>query len=238
MMNISEATPEAAESLFRLIQLSDSTLPVGAFSFSNGLETAAQTGLVHDAETLEQYTESAARQAAYTDGIAALYAFRAAQNEEYEGILAADHQLLLLKLNEEARLMLTRMGRKLAELGARLFAGNGLFLRWLEDIRESRTPGTYPVAQGIAFSLAGLDEKALFVSHQYGVINMILSAALRCLRVSHYETQAVLFRLGQKIDASYEKARNMKFEDMHAFVPEMDIMAALHEKGTMRMFMN
>ena len=227
-----------AETIFRLIQFSDATFPVGAFSFSNGLETAAHIGLVHDARTLQEYVESAARQAAYSDGVTALQTFRAASDDNYERILEADRRLILFKMNEEARLMLTRMGRKLAELGARLFPGETLFSRWLEDIRENRTPGTYPAAQGIAFFLAGLDEKALFTSHQYGVINMILSAALRCLRVSHYDTQEILFRLGEKVEAAYEKARDMKFENMHAFVPELDIMASLHEKGRMRMFMN
>ena len=38
--------------LLRLLQFGDSMLPVGAFSFSNGLESAVQQGVVHDAATL------------------------------------------------------------------------------------------------------------------------------------------------------------------------------------------
>lgn len=30
----------------------------------------------------------------------------------------------------------------------------------------------------------------------------------------------------------------MELEDMHAFAPQIDILASLHEKGTKRMFMN
>lgn len=237
-MTMRTENPGNPEALFRLIQFSDSAFPVGAFSFSNGLETAAHTGLVHDAPSLRQYAESAARQTAFSDGVIALAAFRAAANADYGQILEADSRLLLFKMNEEARLMLTRMGRKLAELGANLFGEESLAGRWLADIRANRAPGTYPVAQAIAFHLAGLDEKSLFVSHQYGVINMILSAALRCVRVSHYDTQQILFELGKKIDSDYEKAAEMDFENMNSFVPEMDIMASLHEKGRMRMFMN
>lgn len=62
--------------------------------------------------------------------------------------------------------------------------------RWLEDIRAERTPGTYPVAQAIYFQQNGSTEKDLFVAIEYGAINMILNAALRCVKVSHYETQA------------------------------------------------
>lgn len=46
-----------ATTVMRLLEFTDSAFPVGTFSFSNGLETAAEEGLVHDAATLEQYTQ-------------------------------------------------------------------------------------------------------------------------------------------------------------------------------------
>lgn len=221
-----------------LLQMTDSTFPVGTFSFSNGLETAAQTHLVHDANSLEQYVRSVARQAAFSDGVAALIAFRAARDGNYADIVEIDKGIMLFKMNDEARLMLQRMGKKLAELGVRLFKDSDLFQRWLADINGGVTPGSYPVAQGIAFFLAGLQEKDLFASHQYGVINMVLSAALRLVRVSHYDTQEILYRISADIPSMYEQARVMCFQDMNSFVPEMDILASMHEKGNMRMFMN
>lgn len=223
--------------IMQLLQFTDSTFPVGTFSFSNGLETASHLGIVHDADTLEQYTRSVALQAAFSDGVAALLAYRAANDGDYEALVAVDQQLMLFKMNAEARMMQQRMGKKLAELGKRLFT-DSLYDRWLQDINAGKTPGTYPVAQGIAFATAGMTETDLFASHQYGVINMVLSAALRCVRVSHYDTQLILSRLATEIDSLYERASTMRFEDMNCFVPEMDILASLHEKGQMRMFMN
>lgn len=223
--------------LMRFLQFTDSAFPVGTFSFSNGLETAAYEGVVRDAFTLEKYTEDIALQAAYTDGIVALQAFRAAGKKDYESVLEADRQLMLCKMNAEARQMLQRMGKKLAELGVQIF-DDSLFLPWLKDIRDGRTPGTYPVAQALAFSAAGLSEKELFCSHQYGVVNMVLSAALRCVKVSHYDTQRILFKLGEQSPEIYEEVRELTNEDINAFVPQIDILASLHEKGTMRMFMN
>lgn len=227
-----------AQALFHLLEFSDGAFPVGSFSFSNGLETAAHLGIVSDAESLKSYTISVATQAAFSDGVAALLAYRAINNGDYQGFCEADRQIMLFRLNEEARLMLARMGKKLAELGKRLFPESGLFQRWLEDINNGTTPGSYPAAQGLVFALAKLDEKALFISHQYGVINMILSAALRCLRVSHYDTQRIMFDMAFHVEDAYEKAKNMGFENMNAFAPQMDIFASLHEKGRMRMFMN
>lgn len=102
--------------LMRLLEFSDSAFPVGTFSFSNGLETAAFEGIVYDAQTLEQYTRTALRQTIYSDAIAALIAFRAAAGGNYKTILEADRQIILCKMNAEARLMLIRMGKKMAEI--------------------------------------------------------------------------------------------------------------------------
>lgn len=223
--------------LMRLLQFTDSAFPVGTFSFSNGLETAAHTGLVQNAATLEDYTRAIALQAAYSDGVVALHAFRAANEGQYDKLLDADRQLILFKMNEEARMMLRRMGKKLAELSVRLF-DKPMLHQWLEDINNDAAPGTYPVAQALAFSMAGLCEADLFCSHQYGVINMVLSAALRCVKVSHYDTQRILFKLSEQSQHLYEEIRMLTFKDMNAFVPQIDILASLHEKGNMRMFMN
>lgn len=221
-----------------LIQFSDATFPVGTFSFSNGLETASYEKVVHDAASLEQYARAAARQAAFSDGVAALIAHRAAASGDYEALTRIDRQLMLFKMNDEARMMLRRMGKKLAELGVRLFPGSEMLRQWLDDINAEKTPGAYPVAQGIVFSLAGISEEDLYASSQYGVINMILGAALRCVRVSHYETQEILFRIASEIPELFAEAKEMTFDDMNCFVPEMDILASLHEKGQMRMFMS
>ena len=221
-----------------LIQFSDATFPVGTFSFSNGLETASYEKIVHDAASLEQYACAAARQAAFSDGVAALIAHRAAASGDYEALTRIDRQLMLFKMNDEARMMLRRMGKKLAELGVRLFPGSEMLRQWLDDINDEKTPGSYPVAQGIVFSLAGISEEDLYASSQYGVINMILGAALRCVRVSHYETQEILFRIASEIPELFAEAKEMTFDDMNCFVPEMDILASLHEKGQMRMFMS
>lgn len=223
--------------ILHLLEFTDSTFPVGTFSFSNGLETAAHEGIIKDAASLEQYVRSCAVQSAYTDGIVALGAYYATKKEDYSEILRADQEAILCRMNAEARLMLCRMGKKMAELMTHIHL-EPLMVRWLGDIGKDITPGTFPVAQGITFATSGLSPKDLFCSQQYGVMNMILSAALRCVRVSHFDTQKILYHLAADSDRIYEDVRNLTYEDMNAFVPEADIFASMHEKGTMRMFMN
>lgn len=223
--------------IMRLLQFTDSTFPVGTFSFSNGLETAGFEHIVHDKATLEAFARSQALQAAFTDGIAALAAYRGFKACDYDAIAQADSTLILCKMNDEARQMLRRMGKKLAELSIHLFKDD-IAARWLAEINDGKTPGTYPVAQGIVFAAAGVEEKDLFCSHQYGIVNMVLAAALRCVRVSHYDTQEILYAMSSEVEKLYEEVRQLEIGEMHAFFPELDILASLHEKGTMRMFMN
>lgn len=234
---ITKTIPMNTAELMRLLQFTDSAFPVGTFSFSNGLETAGVEKMVVDKVTLRQFAHSQAIQAAFTDGLAALAAHRAYLKGNYAGITEADKTLVLCKMNDEARQMLRRMGKKLGELSARLFDSE-LITQWLSDVKSETTPGTYPVAQGIAFAAAGIPEADLFCSHQYGVVNMVLSAALRCLRVSHYDTQEILYDFSNNITDLYLEAKDMTLDEMHAFFPELDIIASLHEKGNMRMFMN
>lgn len=223
--------------LMHLLQMTDSTFPVGTFSFSNGLETAGFEQIVTDACTLGEFAEAQAVQAAFSDGVAAIHAHRAYLRGDYEAAAEADRLLMQFKMNAEARLMLRRMGKKLAELAKRLFESE-MISDWLADIKADRVPGSYPVGQGLIFAAAGVDEKSMFCAHQYGIVNMVLSAALRCVKVSHYDTQEILYRLAPKVEALYDKAAQMSLLDMNAFFPGLDILASLHEKGNMRMFMN
>lgn len=223
--------------LIRLIEFSDSAFPVGTFSFSNGLETASFEGIVYDKNTLQEFTRAQLLQAAFSDGVAALHVFRATRRDDYNTVKYVDNFLFNLKMNTETRLMNCRMGKKLGELTSRLFPDT-MIDQWLNDIKHQITPGTYPVGQGLVFAIAGIGEKELFCSHQYGVMNMVVSAALRCVKVSHYDTQEILFSLSDEIEKLYQEVSSLSLDDMNTFYPQLDILASLHEKGNMRMFMN
>lgn len=225
-------------STMRLLEMSDSQFPVGNFSFSNGLETASYEKVVHDMDTLRQYVQAASVQSAFSDGIASIQAYRAASGGDYDAIRMADEEVILCKMNDEARQMMTRMGKKMAELTVHIVDDCRLMEQFLSDIKTGVIAGTYPVAQAIAMHHTGISEADMFTSQQFGVVNMILGAALRCVRVSHYDTQKIAFDMAHVIAAEYETVKEMTYDDMRAFVPGIDIMASLHEKGNMRMFMN
>jgi urease accessory protein len=229
--------PHGMARLARLLQFSDSTLPIGFFAFSNGLESAIQTQVVTDPDSLSRYVEMALHQAARMDGVALLHAHRAAIAGDYDGVLAADAELLCRRVGEEQQLMLTRVGKKLAELVLKIIPCP-ILERWLADIKANVTPGCFPIGQAIALAHMGVDEVETFVMHQYGVASMILSAALRLMRIDHMDTQRILFTSQCRVRDDYLAVSDASLEEMSTFAPVFDVLVAHHTTTHVRLFMN
>ncbi len=221
----------------RVLQFGDSLLPIGSFSFSNGLESAVQEQVVYDAATLSEFVLASTRRAATSDGIALLEAHRAARQAHFERIVRADRAVFERKLSEETRTMTVRMGRKLAEVGTAAVTAPQL-ARWLDLVRDGAAPGTFPAGLGVLFAELGSPEEDAFAVHQYGVAMTTLSAALRLMRIDHRRVQAILAVVGQTADDAYATICGASLSDMASFTPMADILAAVHVRSHIRMFMN
>ncbi|MDT3776764.1 urease accessory protein UreF [Nitrospira sp. MA-1] len=223
--------------LMRVLQFGDSVLPVGSFTFSNGLESAVEHGVVHDLASLRQFVRIAIDQAATSDGIAVLAAFRAACAGDNARIDQADHAVFNRKLNEEIRTMTVRMGRKLAEMADRV-VGPTIASAWLCRITAHETPGCYPIGQALVFASLGLSEQDAFAVHQYGLASMMLAASLRLMKLHYLDAQAVLFEINSEAGVAYQRIATSSLEDMATFAPVIDILASSHVQAKVRMFMN
>ena len=133
--------------------------------------------------------------------------------------------------------MTVRMGRKLAEVGTSAVQAPLLGL-WLDQVRDGITPGTHPVGLGILFAELGSPEEDAFAVHQYGVAMTMLSAALRLMRIDHRQVQALLYAADQAVPGDYAAVRAASLADMASFTPLADILAAVHVRSHVRMFMN
>jgi urease accessory protein len=231
------AAAPGATQLARMLQFGDSMLPVGGFAFSGALESAVQKRVVTDAASLLAFTRTAVDQANRGDGIALLWAHRAALAGDRAALVRIDERVFARKLSGETRTMTVRMGRKFAELSASVTGAPGL-AAWQADVAAGATPGCYPVALAVGFAAQGLQEREAFVVHQYGVATMILSAALRLMRIGHVETQRMLYELNAGADAAYATAAAASLDDMAGFAPLAEILAAVHVKAHVRLFMN
>ena len=226
-----------AGGLARLLQFGDSMFPVGGFSFSGGLESAVQQRVVTDAATLLAFTRTATAQAAGGDGVALIHAHRAARAGDLAEVARIDERVFARKLLSESRTMSTRMGRKAAELAAQVI-GARLVIEWRDRIESGATPGCLPLSLAVNFAAQDLSAQDAFVTHQYGVAVTILGAALRLMRIGHVDTQKMLYALTGDVDGAYARAAATKLEDMAGFAPMTEILAAVHVRAHVRLFMN
>jgi urease accessory protein len=133
--------------------------------------------------------------------------------------------------------MSVRMGKKFTEMGVQVI-GAPLLCAWRDRIETSSTPGCYPVALAINFAVQHLPARQAFVVHQYGVAATILGAALRLMKISHVETQKILYDLNALADPAYESAAAARLSDMAGYAPLTEILAAVHTKAHVRLFMS
>jgi urease accessory protein len=234
---IGSEAPDDAAAIVRMLQFGDSMLPVGSFAFSGGLESAIQKGVVTGLDTLLAYTRTAVEQAARGDGIALLHAHRAAAGGDLDRVAEIDALVYARKLSAETRAMTVRIGRKYAALGVDVIGGP-LLQAWLDRVESGATPGCHPMAVAINFAAQGLPERAAFVVHQHGVAAMILGAALRLMKIGHVDTQRMLYRLNAEVSGAYATAAVAALEDMASFAPLAEVLAAVHVKAHVRLFMN
>jgi urease accessory protein len=58
------------------------------------------------------------------------------------------------------------------------------------------------------------------------------------MRIGHVETQEMLFVLNADVESAYERAAAATLADMAGFAPLAEILAAVHVKAHVRLFMN
>ena len=65
-----------------------------------------------------------------------------------------------------------------------------------------------------------------------------LSAALRLMRIEPQAVQAILHDVNATSEQDYAAVRALSLADMAGFAPAADILAAMHVRVHVRMFMN
>ena len=107
-----------------------------------------------------------------------------------------------------------------------------------EAHRCGRDARLYPASLAVTFAAQGSRRREAFVVHHYGVASAILSAALRLMRIGHVETQGMLYALERRRGRAYARAAATSLDAMCGFAPMTEILAAVHVKAHVRLFMN
>jgi urease accessory protein len=229
------SVPGAGEILSAL-QLADSFFPTGMYAHSYGLEGMARRGWVRTAEDVEEFLRNQfAWSVAPGDGVALLNAYRAAALGDLETLLAMDRLLYSLKLPAELRAASCQAGRRLLDETAPL-TSNPVHASYRAEVERRQTPGAGAVALGVVGWALDIPEEwaLLMFCHSYAV--GVLSAAMRLLRLTHSQSQGILWRLHSLVADLVNEVRDRTWQEMASFTPQLDVAAMGHEADDLRMF--
>ena len=228
--------------LLRLMWLASPALPVGGFSYSEGLEAALDAGRVQGEAAvgdwlLDQLHLSLAR----ADLPACAQAFQAWQAPpDACRLQSLNDWVLATRERAEFRLQTEQMGRSLVE-----WLRNG---EHAGDPRIARCAAlapapSWPVAFALACALAcdppqdpaNNAEQAL-LALAFGWAENMAQAAMKSVPLGQAAAQRILTRLTQAIPEAVQHALALPEDARQAFTPGLAILSARHESQYSRLF--
>jgi urease accessory protein len=226
------STEPGAASFLQLLWLASPALPVGGFSYSEGLEAAVSSGYVatenEAAAWLTDQLHLALSRADLPVLAQAITAWRAFDTETLRGLNA---WLLQTRESHELRLQTVQMGRSLVV--------------WLQNHRgvdavhleccETLTP-CYPVAFALAVASTTASLRDALLAYAFGWAENMTQAAIKAVPLGQSAGQRILAALTEHIPAAVEQALNLPREDWQSFSPMLAILSAQHENQYSRLF--
>lgn len=220
--------------LARLLQLASPALPVGAYTYSQGLEWAVESGIVHDEATAGRWIADlldhgigryeaplvAALMAAWTAG-------------DLTGVKSLDAEFLASRESAELRAETAQMGFSLRRL--------------LRDLRDDSLGSVaqavdawpevaYPtIWAGIAAAWR-IDPSAALTAYLWSWAENQVMAALKAVPLGQAAGQRVLADLGGRLPAVAAQAQALPRARWSNFTPGFAIACARHETQYSRLF--
>ena len=214
--------------LLQLIWLASPALPVGGFSYSEGLEAAVERGLVSDEESatgwlLDQLHLSLSR----CDLAIAGQAIAAWREPDLARVASLNAWMLQTRETSEMRQQTEQMGRSMVE--------------WLKSVKPEvaarvREPLTYPVAFALAASASSAPARDCLLAFAFGWAENMIQAAIKSIPLGQSAGQRILLRLAAEIPAAADHALGLADDERQAFSPMLAILSAQHETQYSRLF--
>lgn len=225
-------TPPAT--LLQLMWLASPALPVGGFSYSEGLEAAVDAGLVGDEAAAAEWLATQLQLALARSDLPAL--------AQACGAWAAHDTRRIGELNDWLRCT-----RESAELRAQAEQMGRSLLDWLRNSAHSADPRLatlaalqpaplWPVAFALAATLAGATPRDALLAFAWGWAENMAQAAMKAVPLGQAAAQRLLSRLAGEIPAAVEQALVLPDDQRQAHAPMLAILSARHEAQYSRLF--
>ncbi len=216
--------------LVRLLHLASPSLPVGAFTYSQGIEWAVEQGWLVGAGDVEHWLADQLENAlARLDLPIAARMMAAVAGGDRDALACWTHGLLAARDTSELRAEERQRGRALADLLCAWELSDAQ--PWRDLLAQSQTAGfAFAAARWqipVADALAGL---------AFSWTENLVLAAVKLVPLGQTDGQRLVAKLGQRIPAAVDLALALGDDAIGASSPALAIASAAHEQQYTRLF--
>jgi len=222
-----------ASALYRLMAWLSPAYPVGAFSYSGGIEWAVESGDITDAETLKRWlTVVIADGGGFCDSVLFVHAHRAIVANDDEALHAVTELAAAFAPSKERHLETTAQGRAFVEATRAAWPCDALDkLAALWD-----GPVAYPVAVGVTAAGHGIALEAALSAYLHAVTANFISAGVRLIPLGQTDGQRLLAALEPVVAQTQARALTTPLDQVGSATFRADIASMRHETQYTRLF--
>ena len=234
------AAPVSASAWLQLMQLASPALPVGGFSYSEGLEAAVEAGRVGNEAQAQSWLLDQLRLAlGRADLPACAAAMRAWKSwrggQDLARVAELNDWLLQTRETRELRLQCEQMGRSLLEW-LRNKPQDERGQTQLAALAALRPAPSWPVAFALATAQSGAPLREAMLAHAFGWAENMVAAAIKAVPLGQSAGQRMLAALSDAIPGVVDAALALPDGQRQAFTPGLAIVSAQHEAQYSRLF--
>jgi len=227
------AAPVSASALLQLMWLASPALPVGGFSYSEGLEAAVEAGRVtNETEAAAWLRDQLHLSLARSDLAVCAKAFKAWQRDDLAHVTELNDWVTTTRETAELRQQTQQMGRSLVEW----LKNRGEIDARVAQLKALTPAPTWPVAFALAAAQTGAPLREALLSFGFGWAENMVQAALKAVPLGQSAGQRVLAALVADLPAAVDQATALMDSERQAFTPMLAILSARHETQYSRLF--
>ncbi|MCG8558442.1 MAG: urease accessory protein UreF [Hyphomicrobiales bacterium] len=225
--------PSEDASLYRLMSWLSPSYPVGAYTYSHGLEYAVERGFVCNAETARLWIEDlVARGGGFSDAAFLAAAHRAAAAGDDEGVRQVAELAAVFVPTRELALESHAQGRAFRDVTMKAWPCAALD----RLVRDWSGPLAYPVVVGVAAAGHGMALPPVLIAYLHAFSSNLVSAVVRLVPLGQTEGQKITARLEATISAVASAAAACRLDELGTAVPRADLCSMNHETQYTRLF--
>ena len=221
-----------AAALYRLMTWLSPAFPVGAFSYSSGIEWAVEAGDIVDAATLQDWLSSMLEGPGFCDGVFLAHARRAAAVSDHVTLHEVAELAAAFMPSRERHLETTAQGRAFVDIARAAWNCDGL-----DDlVAACDGPIVHPVAVGIVSATHAVPLTPTMHAFLHALTSNWISAASRLIPLGQTDSQRSLAALEPAVAATAKRAMAASLDDLGSATFRADLAGMRHETQYTRLF--